>query len=101
MAEGLANTEIVEGLVAGDSKAILDLLQMVAPEWAEVTVGELQKDLLTGGYSGAALYKISSLSKKSSKTVLSIRCVKTINIPVNINDVIIEIQKKPVLLSKI
>jgi ribosomal protein S14 len=26
-----------------------------------------------------ALYKISSLSKKSSKTVLSNRCVKTIN----------------------
>jgi hypothetical protein len=45
--DDLANTEIVESLVAGDSKAILDLLQMVAPEWAEVTVDELQKDPLT------------------------------------------------------
>ncbi|MBT5154801.1 MAG: hypothetical protein HOM44_12000, partial [Gammaproteobacteria bacterium] len=72
MKEDLANTEIVEGLVAGDSKAILELLQMVAPEWAEVTVGELQKDPLTGGYSGAALYKISSSSAKPAPVVVRV-----------------------------
>ena len=72
MEDDLANTDIVDGLVAGDSKAILDLLQMVAPEWAGVTVGELQKDSLTGGYSGAALYKISSSSGKPAPVVVRV-----------------------------
>ena len=68
MEDDLANTEIVEGLVAGDSKAILDLLQMVAPEWAEVTADELQKNPLTGGYSGASTPFIKSASPVLPRT---------------------------------
>ena len=41
MTGGLKNAEIVEGVAARDSKAILDLLQAVAPKWSEVTVGDL------------------------------------------------------------
>ena len=72
MEDDLVNTDIVEGLVAGDSKAILDLLQMVAPEWAGVTVDELQKDPLIGGYSGAVLYKVSSSSAKPTPVVVRV-----------------------------
>ena len=63
MTGGLKNAEIVEGVAARDSKAILDLLQAVAPKWSEVTVGDLQKDHLTGRYSGAVL----CISKSDSR----------------------------------
>ncbi len=72
MNDDLSNINIVEGVVAGDSQAILELLQTVAPKWAEVTVDALQKDPLTGGYSGAALYKISSKTAKPPPVVVRV-----------------------------
>ena len=64
MTGDLKNAQIVEGLAAGDSKAILDRLQTVAPKWAEVSVGDRQKDHLADGYSGAVLYILESDSRE-------------------------------------
>ena len=50
-------------LALGDKYALLDLMKDIAPGWAAVSIDQYSAVKLTGGMSGAALWRLSATAE--------------------------------------
>ncbi len=72
MSEDRQNTETVGRIAAGDMEAISAMVREVVPGWAETPAAAMSKELLLGGYSGAALYKVSATGAQPPAVVVRV-----------------------------
>ena len=62
----------VERIAKGEGRAIHDLLVTVAPGWAHVSRDDVQIEPLTGGYSGAVLFKVTAAGAEPTSVVVRV-----------------------------